>query len=152
LLGNCEVPPVMVRAVGRRRLALLTVATGCLVAGLAAFNWGLVRDHVEAWRFQATRETETVVPGAIRGWPFSELAFCAKRPVVFVPHESRSYKKDYYQALSDDPSVFERHVIKNIGCDSLLGELRRVGYRILDQRLPRRAYVVVRYPNLPRAF
>ena len=39
-----------------RRIALLTVAAGCLVvAGLVALNWLTVRDHAEAWWFQLTR-------------------------------------------------------------------------------------------------
>jgi hypothetical protein len=47
-----------------------------VVAFLVAANWATVRDHVEAWHFQLTRETETVtaevtssgrVPGQRRG-------------------------------------------------------------------------------------
>ncbi|MGH7428817.1 MAG: hypothetical protein ACREJ4_10770, partial [Candidatus Methylomirabilaceae bacterium] len=33
-----------------------------LVGALVAFNWGVVRDHVEAWWFQATTETKAIAP------------------------------------------------------------------------------------------
>jgi hypothetical protein len=46
-----------------RRIALVTVAAGCLVgAGLVAFNWQTVRDHAESWWFVMTRETKTLNP------------------------------------------------------------------------------------------
>ena len=33
-----------------------------VVSVLVVANWSTVREHVVAWWFQATRETETVVP------------------------------------------------------------------------------------------
>src|SRR5262245_55778029 len=40
------------------RAALTVAMLGfAIVAGLVAFNWSTVRDHAEAWWFQATKET-----------------------------------------------------------------------------------------------
>jgi hypothetical protein len=93
-----------------RRIALLTMAAGSLVvAGLVAFNWQVVRDHAEAWWFQATRETEMVVPGGTTiDLLFSPLASCAKRPVVFAPHDARSSDQLFEQAALDNPSFWEK--------------------------------------------
>jgi hypothetical protein len=45
------------------RVALTVATLGLvLVACLVAFNWTTVRDHAEAWWFQATRETRTIEP------------------------------------------------------------------------------------------
>ena len=49
-----------------KRLALGVMAMGlAAVIVLAVANWGTVRDHVEAWRFQLTRETVTMDPGDV---------------------------------------------------------------------------------------
>jgi hypothetical protein len=64
-----------------RRIALLAVSAGCLVvtAAVAALGWGTVRDHAEAWWFQATRETKTFFPEAQRT-AFDEY----HHPVLFL--------------------------------------------------------------------
>jgi hypothetical protein len=115
-----------------RRIALLTVAAGCLVVGtLVAVNWQMVGDHVEAWRFQATRETETLRPGCrepedreMGGWMFQELADASGRIVIFDPELTRE----------DDQGMTTIEI------------LRQRGYRAIEQILPRRAYVITGYP------
>jgi len=48
------------------RARRLTSAAACLTAGVivvfVVLNWSTVRDHVEAWHFQLTRETDTTMP------------------------------------------------------------------------------------------
>jgi hypothetical protein len=102
-----------------------------LVAGLVALNWATVRDHAEAWWFIATRETETVSPVGeydARKWPFSLLAGSVRLPVIFDPAENKNSP------------------LQGSG-DSVLGVLQADGFRVIEQRFPRRAYVVVGYPE-----
>ena len=48
-----------------RRVAIGAAVLGAGVVGvLVALNWGTVRDHVEAWHFQLTTETEMMEPKA----------------------------------------------------------------------------------------
>jgi hypothetical protein len=125
----------------KRRGLRATLTAGALslavAAGVVAFNWGVVRDHVEGWWFQATRDTKTIAPGETpvarpgaestaspnvvsAEWQFQRLANQSGYPVLF------------------DPAA----VVFRIACESL------VDYRIVEQRFPRRAYVVVGYPSV----
>jgi hypothetical protein len=128
-----------------RRIALLTMAAACLlVAGLVALNWDTVRDHAEAWRFVWTTETGevqphrqprriTVLPPYSPHWEFLFLATSSGRPVIF---ERDAVPRDIAAAVDDREST-----------DEVLQNLRRHGYRILEQVFPRPAYVVVGYPG-----
>ena len=116
-----------------RRIALLTVAAGCLVVGgLVVAHWSAVRDHVEAWRFQATRETQMTVPSGAERAVFGILAASSGRPVIFARDGN---------PLVPIPGFYDR-----VG-ESVLDALRRDGWRIVEQRFPRPAYVVVGYPK-----
>jgi len=50
------------------RARRITVGAAALEAAVLAvlvvINWGTVRDHVEAWHFQLTRNTKTIQPNA----------------------------------------------------------------------------------------
>jgi hypothetical protein len=117
-----------------RRIALLTVAAGCLVAAaLVAFNWPTVRDHAEAWWFQATNKTwelPPLPPGVTYclRYPFQDLADQSCQ-LVIMPHlDGDCLKVDDREPLG------------------ALVALREAGFRIVKQSFPQQAYVVVGYP------
>jgi hypothetical protein len=119
------------------RVALTVATVGlALVAGLVALNWATVRDHAEAWLFQVTRETAErtpLDPDPLHGstWMFQCLADDEGQPVVF---DTGAAPWARTRSLRLEP----RGVAKG---------LRSAGYRILEQRFPRRAYIVVGYPT-----
>jgi hypothetical protein len=122
-----------------RRIALLTVAAGCLVvAGVVAFNWPTVRDHIQAWWFVATRETRAMPATGTsflshEDWACFDLAQYLGKPVIF----------DKAMRISTEL------VDWRLPSDVVLLRLRENGYRIIEQRFPCRAYVVVGYPEGP---
>jgi hypothetical protein len=127
----------------KRRGLRVTLTAGAIglavVAVVVAFNWGVVRDHVEAWWFQATTETETLQPKDVpKGWPWIRfrllvgLSQLSQRPVII----------ESTMPWGDENGIVE-------GGDTAVGmlqALRANGFRIIEQRFPRRAYVVVGYP------
>jgi hypothetical protein len=122
-----------------RRIALLTVAAACLVVvGLVAFNWTTVRDHAEAWWFVWKRHTQVALPGGSSpaldsSSAFQRLADSHHCPVIFDPTLA------VLTTVSNSTS-------RALG-DVLLARLRYQGWRVIEQRFPRRAYVVTCYPD-----
>jgi hypothetical protein len=136
-----------------------------LVAGLVAFNWTTVRDHAEAWWFQATQGTETIVsdPGYVEhykkrdGYAFQApkdllhfLASVSGTPVV----ATREALKEHVITGEHDPTIvlsYESVPSPLLQADSpflleaILGALQAIGHRVIEQRFPCRAYVVVGY-------
>src|SRR5262245_39380789 len=127
-----------------RRLVLLTAAAGTLViVGLMAFNWPTVHDHAEAWWFQLTTETEAIRPDT----PYLELC---KKSDSYSWHGIRDLLRllastsgrlviggrDVYQVMAMVPA-------RNLTPDFALHLLRSEGCRVLEQRFPRSAYVVI---------
>ena len=127
-----------------RRVALAAAVLGAVVVGvLVVTHWDTVRDHIEAWRFQLTRETETITPRSVPPWsrqfPWSShpdldardimylLADCSSLPIVVDPVQVNT--------------IFVNH---SADLAIVLRELRGSGFRVLEQRFPRRAYVVIR--------
>ena len=102
-------------------------------------NWGTVRDHIEARRFQITRDARTFEPLPERTtrtplWEEEWLQFAAERmdcPVIVDSLEMPSF---------------------HVGCVSEKGieeeALERKGWRVLEQRFPRKAFVV-KGPSIP---
>jgi len=123
---------------GKRRAWRVTTGAAALVALIVAVlvvaNWGVVRDHVEAWHFQLKQDTAMIEsdPKAMSRQPRTEeqlLHFAAAkfhRPVIFSPHEVTS---------------FQFRPIRGRGVREIL---ENRGWRIIEQRFPRRAYVVIR--------
>jgi hypothetical protein len=137
-----------------RRLAFTVAATAVVVLlVLAIVHWKTVRDHVQAWHLQLTRETVTIEPrpglqGMLslfmgetrdRSWeplPVSlqRMANYSARPMIF--------------ALEDDqPGI--RLITGSGELATASSALQPYGLRIVEQRFPRRAYVVIRYEQAP---
>jgi hypothetical protein len=137
--------------------AVLAVA---LVAVLAVAYWSTVRDHVEAWHFQLTRETATIEPDPARkripvrvevpgirssALPrlLQDLANYSGYLVICAPEQNM---------MLDTPILLVARIHKDIAeveiCDAdIKAGLKSAGYRVLEQRFPRRAYVVIRNPE-----
>jgi hypothetical protein len=141
-----------VRTIRTRRIALLTVAAGCLVvAGLVVVAWGPVREHLDAERFLTrVKHIETLRPGSLvfLDGPILQDGYSQS---VLVFRELANY--------SGCPVLFDlewaRYPVPS-GCwgmlstDLVLGLLRSHGFRVVKQRfrLPN-AYVVTGYPVSP---
>jgi len=123
-----------------------------LVAALVVANWGTVRDHVEAWHFQLTSDTVALDPHTPLCVPESStpalqiLSTYANCSVVL----ERKWQHDVW---GDQVVVID--VIypweSTYTADMLLRELRRRGCRVLEQRFPIKAYVVIGRPFAYRA-
>jgi hypothetical protein len=147
-----------------RRIALLTVAAGCLVvAGLAAFNWPTVRDHAEAWWFIWTKETRTLKPLRISTQETQTLESIGTLEAVGKRRWSSVPALGYLQlvaSFTSMPVICEESLSRDSKMQLLaclppgvvdpVKLLRENGYRILEQRFPRQAYVVVSYPDVGR--
>ena len=141
-----------------KRVTLGVMAVGLavvLVLGIA--HWDTVRDHVEAWHFQLSRQTKTALPDAA----LKELRLDGDghllrsqisreqdtAPVIFL----RLFATTSGYAViwaADDSRILDRQIIlptrpEEVGTDVMKAELEAMGYRVLEQRFPRRAYVVI---------
>ena len=144
-----------------RRLAVTVAATAAVVLlVLAIAHWRTVCDHIEAWRFQLTRETETIEPDPA----------AVKRTIKDLPvfdGDNRGFFASVEHLLpllgsSEMPVIFEQGpkatgVVWDTGSPTLLRPVdltastsdvaRRIlasnGFRVLEQRFPRKAYVVI---------
>ena len=125
-----------------RRVVLGVAALGAaLAAGLVARDWRSVRDHLVAWRFQLTRETEATDPFSVKSARLNDqgvlvfqrpgleiLSAYAKRSIVFDPGKTGDFP------------VWRL----NLTAEEVVRVLREEGYRVIDQRFPRKAYVIIR--------
>ena len=122
----------------KRRARQVTIGAAVLGTVLPAILIAVcgvsVRDHVQAWHFQLTRDTKAIEPlpeRAIRPRTQEDLlVFAADRlrlPVIVDPLEVTSFVVGSPVPESD-----------------IRGSLERQGWRVLEQRFPRRAYVLLR--------
>jgi hypothetical protein len=131
----------------KRRARVLIGAAGSVAALLAILTvvyWGTVRQHLEAWHFQLTRETVL-----IDGWgPDCEFAgtrrtlrslLCATADQLDVP-----VVLDVQLFIQDPTLPLTERWQGLLTGDLVLQYLREDGYRIIEQHHPRRAYVVIR--------
>jgi hypothetical protein len=119
-----------------RRVTIAAAVLGVGVSGVfVVANWGTVCDHVEAWHFQLMRETRTITSDET--WSFRApgvvvmldcIAMETGRPVIFVPKDADFFELWEYPQSGGEARKF----------------LDAQGYRVLEQRFPRRAYVVIR--------
>ena len=138
-----------------RRAVIGAAALGSvLVAVLVFANWRIVRDHVEAWHFQLTRDTETYEPF----WLKPEHAKNAAE-LVFGPTSC-------FQVLStlSTQRVIIDPINNEVGAElwtlkmrrgamrashRILNALRDNGWHVIEQRYPCKAFVVIRAVDPP---
>jgi len=138
-----------------RRVVLgAALLVSALVAALAVANWGTVRDHVEAWHFQLTRETETYEPF----WLKPAHPKYAEE-LVFGPASC-------FQVLStlSNHRVIIDSINNKVGAElctlkmrrgamhassRILSSLRDNGWHVVEQRVPWKAYVVIEAVDPP---
>jgi len=138
-----------------RRAVIGTGALGAvLLIALVVANWSTVRDHVQAWHFQLTRTTETLEPWCGRcgnqtetALRFFGLADMSGRPVIFALDEN------YDVPTWGNPPLPPYRSLALKSANDVMRVLEGEGWRVLEQRFPRRAYVVIRdaetLPDLP---
>ena len=133
-----------------KRIAIGVMASGLAVLlVLAIAHWKTVRDHVEAWHFQLTRNTQTIMPdprgSALleqKSWRFN-LKSC-----LFVLATSSGFPV-IVDAAVDTSSALQRAGVNPftwalLAEDSARRGLLENGWHVLEQRFPRRAYLVIR--------
>jgi hypothetical protein len=121
-----------------RRVTIAAAVLGVGVLGvLVVAHWSMVRDHVEAWHFQLATETEMLEPNP--AW--SEQLVAAKPGHLLVID-------DLARCLSNcsgrSAIVDSQKWPVRAGSETVLQALRKRRWRVLEQRFPRRAYVVIR--------
>ena len=148
-----------------RRVTIAAAVLGVGVVGALMVAPGPVRDHVEAWRFQLTRETRTFEPNPESHLDFKRasstfgesggyhivtihllelLANHSGIRVIADPHIT----KDWEGYWTFGPNVkIQEHVLgteRGAATSNLSARiLTENGWRVLEQRFPRRAYVVI---------
>jgi hypothetical protein len=140
-----------------------------VLLGLGFLHWGIVRDHIEAWTFQLTRRTETIAPDpAMRGVP---IALGASLPglsgvvgvvggqvevsgylwyqpsdilQILANQSGRSVNFDTEENLAPESRIILASRIENVTADVAMAILQANRWRLLEQRFPRREYVLIR--------
>jgi hypothetical protein len=119
-----------------RRIGIVAALTGIAVlAILVVTHWDTVRDHLEAWRFQLTRDTRTIRAGYDSDdgpLPFYLLTHLVQCPVIFDRATDEDRKGEWIRSGQD------------LCARGSIAGIEGRGFRALEQRLPRRAYVVMR--------
>ena len=135
-----------------KRLALAVAATGLgVLLVLVVYHWGPVRDHVEAWRFQSTRETLRIEPNPIfKGRPVdlgAEIRHSFEiEPVgILKLLANHSGSQVIYSRKRSEPGLVAPRDgdIGMATSDLATRILQANGWRVLEQFFPRRAYVVI---------
>ena len=143
-----------------RRVTIAAAVLGAaVVAVLVVADRDTIRDHIDAWRFQSERKTEMIrgVPDGPRptfvrlfGGLFERLASCSGTPVI-VDSQDDHYRRMVPWGVSNDLLVWQ--IMREPPCslvaaggrrDLILKVLGSNGWRVIEQRFPRRAYVVIR--------
>jgi hypothetical protein len=145
-----------------------------VVGILVAVYWATVRDHVEGWQFQVSTKTETLLPKPVmRGVPtvlagraynekkysrfkledlLSLLGNHSGSPVVYDPADPIWGKSSLPPGAwwTDAPPKSTRRFylqpteIRGATDELAMRILRANGWRVIEQRLPRRAYILRR--------
>src|SRR5688572_12185679 len=133
-----------------------------LVAVLVVTHWPTVRDHVEAWHFLATRDTETIAPVIVEGAEdftyqledaltlFHIAANVLRCSVIFDPLEVPSLHRQnrVVRTLSLGGGGSRDEIIWHPQ-EGVRVLIEKHGWRVLEQRFPRKAYVVIRDSTPP---
>ena len=137
----------------RRIMVGVAVLVAVLVVVLAVACWGTVRDHVEAWHFQLTKETKTIEP-CPEGMPVRGPSFVgAWKHGTTGPAYSEEDVLQFAADMLRCPMILDqRDVLDAVGSrsgESIREVLADNGWRVLEQHFPRRAYVVIRAAHPP---
>jgi hypothetical protein len=113
-----------------------------LVAALLVANWRTVRDHVEAWHFQLTRETETWEPiYNVEGNVLPGIE-------ILSTYSHSAILWDVTEGISTSMfTVYEGYSLATV--NKVLRGLEEDGYRVLEERCPHKAYVIIRNYEAP---
>jgi hypothetical protein len=156
----------------RRTVIIAAVLVVLVLAALVVANWGTVREHVEVWHFLLTKETEEIEPNPAwetqsletrRGFRrkltrrervdlqqdidtagifdteciLQVLANSSGRPVIFS-----------LAAVSQDDSeptwLLTAKWMSSATAVGALNMLELDGWRVIEQRFPRKVYVLIR--------
>jgi hypothetical protein len=137
-----------------RRVTIAAAALGVGVIGVfVIINWRPVREHIQAWHLQLTRETETITAGG-EGMSFTLLCKRVGTPrrsmvqdevVLNVLAEQSGHPVIWNPASARVFVVAQGEELRK--ATDALRVLKDNGWRVLEQRFPRRAYVVIREPQ-----
>ena len=147
----------------RVTIAAAVLGTG-VVAVLVVVHWGTIRDHIEAWHFQLARKTMTIAAYTgterhLQDLPALHAASTVYQSCdleyllsVFVSLERPAIVEDEGGATGISWFIGEETPLGPISWKVSTADLaRRIlaarGYRIIEQRFPRRAYVVLAGPD-----
>jgi hypothetical protein len=147
-----------------RRVTIAVAALGVGVVGLlVVVHWGAVRDQYKAWCVQLAKYTETIQPKrALTGHPIDLrrdargdsidldvllecLANSSGLPVIYVPLQDETVigaNDRYGNTLAFSYGIAGR--LEKMTAASARAFLEENGWRVFEQRFPRRAYVVIR--------
>jgi len=118
-----------------RRVMVLTAApVAVLVAGLFVAHWSTVRDHVAAWHFQLTRHTETI----------EQVPEDALFPRIDQVPEDELYPSRTPVLVIYDPAELGSWRSPTVCRNPRSGTLWADGFKIIGQRFPRKACVLIR--------
>jgi hypothetical protein len=122
-----------------RRLTTRAIALGAVVVSvLAIAHWNTVRDHFEAWTFQFRRATKTIEP-----LTRSPAARYSEETLLHVAANELSCP------VIVDPQQLSLIPVELIPGTEITALLKKQGWRLLKQHLPRNAYVLIRANNPP---
>jgi hypothetical protein len=138
-----------------RRGLRIALAAGAIVLGVIAgavvLNWSVVRDHLEAWQFSRQGNTVSVQPDPAilerSRYPGGHgYLACGARDLVAMLAASSGRP-----VLASRAGLERRFLLglKDATAGLALGALESAGYRVLEQRFPRAAYVVIGNPPDP---
>jgi hypothetical protein len=135
------------------RIAFTVAATGLAVALVVGILYrGVVTDHVAAWWFQLTTETMTVEPQPdhpewvalqIEESTEEDLLDTAALPQVLADSSGRVVIIDVERRWEWDPPDIPWGK-RDFTTATILEAAKEVGLRVIDQRFPQRAFVVIR--------
>jgi hypothetical protein len=133
------------------RATFIAGAIGFAVVAAVAFNWDVVRDHAEAWWFEMTTRTESLLPDP------SKKGMAAKNASPWPPRlECLQFIADYsgvpviFDAENSDLEEVSTWAKRGLSCataEASLNVLRDGNWRIIRQSFPRAAYVAIGLPN-----
>ena len=147
-------------------------------AVLLALHWSSVEFHLEAWRFQLAGGTVTIVPGKVRSVSLTGQAFGMDStrfeledvlallsdqsgyPVIYDPADGPVDAKDsrlptgktWWPGAPQGGDQWSPPSFTVLcTAEMALSMLAKNGWRVIDQRFPRRAYIMIRDQQDPAA-